>query len=80
MATNWDNCTAVERGPNKLGGALVFRGTRMPVSTLFENLQAGATVEQFLEWFPGMTREQVDAVINHETSQMQAPVVQKLGL
>ena len=80
MATNWDTCAAVERDPNKLGGALVFRGTRMPVATLFENLKDGATVEQFLEWFPGTSREQVEAVIDHETSQMQAPVVQELGL
>ena len=47
MATNWDYCDAVERDPNKLGGALVFRGTRMPVATLFENLKSGATVDQF---------------------------------
>ena len=39
MATDWATCPAVERDPEKLSGALVFRGTRMPVATLFENLQ-----------------------------------------
>ena len=58
MATDWSACPAVERDPEKLGGALVFRGTRMPVATLFENLKSGATVDEFLEWFPGTTREQ----------------------
>ena len=80
MATNWDYCDAVERDPNKLGGALVFRGTRMPVATLFENLKSGATVDQFLEWFPGTTREQVEAVIDHETSEMQAPILKELRM
>ena len=80
MATNWDTCPAVERDPEKLGGALVFRGTRMPVATLFENLKHGATVEQFLEWYPGTTREQVEAVIDHETHDMQSPIVKELGL
>lgn len=80
MATDWNACPAVERDPEKLGGALVFRGTRMPVATLFENLKSGATIDEFLEWFPGTTREQVEAVIDHETQSMQSPMVQKLGL
>ena len=78
MATDWDACEAVDRDPEKLCGALVFRGTRMPVATLFENLKAGATVDDFLEWFPGTTREQVEAVIDHETQAMQSPIVQCL--
>jgi len=49
----------------KLSGAWVFRGTRVPVSALFENLEGGATVEQFLGWFPGVARAQVDAVLEH---------------
>ncbi len=81
MATDWSDCAAVERDPKRLGGALVFRGTRMPVSTLFVNLQAGATIDGILEWFPGMTREQVDAVIDHETAAMEAPSVRRaMGL
>ena len=61
----WSTCSAVEQDPAKVGGAWVFRGTRVPVSALFENLEGGATVDQFLEWFPGVTREQVDAVLEH---------------
>ena len=48
----WTSCPAVERDPAKLSGAWVFRGTRVPVNALFENLEGGATVEQFLDWFP----------------------------
>lgn len=80
MATDWDTCRAVERDPDKLNGALIFRNTRIPVATLFENLKRGATVDQFLEWYPGATREQVEAVIEHEAREMKAPVLQELRL
>jgi len=56
---DWSQCLAVERIPGKVGGAWVFRGTRVPVRALFENLEGGARIEDFLEWFPGVTREQV---------------------
>jgi uncharacterized protein (DUF433 family) len=62
---NWNQCTAVERDPEKLSGAFVFRGTRIPVRALFENLQGGACVEDFLKWFPGVSREQVNAVLQY---------------
>ena len=55
---DWTTCLAVERDPEKLSGAWVFRGTRVPVSALFENLEGGATLDQFLEWFPGVARAQ----------------------
>ena len=51
--------------PGKLNGAWVFKGTRVPVKALFENLEDGARVDDFLEWFPGVTREQVEAVLAH---------------
>ena len=60
----WQTLDAVERTPNKVSGAWVFRGTRISVAALFENLRDGATIEQFLEWFPGVTRAQVEAVLN----------------
>jgi uncharacterized protein (DUF433 family) len=63
---NWDDCDAVERHPGKLSGAWVFRGTRVPVAALFENLKSGATIEQFLEWFPGVTGDQVEAVLDFQ--------------
>ncbi|HEX9921651.1 MAG TPA: DUF433 domain-containing protein [Anaerolineae bacterium] len=62
----WETLDAIERSPDKVSGAWVFRGTRVPVAALFENLRDGATLEQFLEWFPGVKRAQVEAVLNHE--------------
>ena len=63
----WTDCAAVERDPGKVSGTWVFRGTRIPVAALFENLRDGATVEQFLEWFPGVERWHVESVLDHET-------------
>ena len=57
---------AVERNPGIVSGQWVFRGTRVPLTALFENLRDGATIDQFLEWFPGVKREQVVAVLEHE--------------
>ena len=62
---DWNQCTAVERSPEKLSGAWVFKGTRIPVRALFENLESGARVEDFLEWFPGVSKEQVSAVLHY---------------
>ena len=62
---DWNSCAATERDPSRVGGAWVFKGTRVPVKALFENLQEGAAVENFLQWFQGVTREQVLSVLNH---------------
>lgn len=62
---NWADCPAVERIPGKVSGVWLFQGTRVPVKALFENLEGGSTVEEFLEWFPGVTRMQVDTVLEH---------------
>lgn len=70
---DWSQCTAVERDPHRVSGAWVFRGTRVPISSLFENLRDGASVDDFLEWFPGVSREQVEAVLNHEILATGAP-------
>ena len=69
---NWSTCPAVERDPNKVSGAWVFRGTRVPVSALFENLEDGAQVSDFVAWFPGVTAEQVRAVLEHVTQTLEA--------
>lgn len=66
----WENLEAVERLPDRLHGAWVFRGTRVPVAALFENLRDGATVDQFLEWFPGVSRGQVEAVLTFEAEML----------
>ena len=63
---DWTKCDAVERDPGRMSGAWVFTDTRVPVSALFENLRDGAAVDDFLEWFPGVSRDQVEAVLNHE--------------
>jgi uncharacterized protein (DUF433 family) len=62
---DWINCPAVEQISDRLSGAWVFKNSRVPVKALFENLEEGATVDDFLEWFPGVTREQVLAVLAH---------------
>jgi uncharacterized protein (DUF433 family) len=62
---DWSQCPAVERQPGKFSGAWLFKGTRVPVKALFENLEAGARVDDFLEWFPGVSRDQVEAVLQH---------------
>ncbi|WP_334319021.1 DUF433 domain-containing protein [Termitidicoccus mucosus] len=63
MILGWDSCSAVSRSPEVVGGIPVFKGTRVPVTALFENLEDGATVLDFLQWFPGGTKQQVDAVL-----------------
>jgi uncharacterized protein (DUF433 family) len=62
---NWNQCPEVERKPGTLSGVWVFKGTRVPVRALFENLESGARIDEFLEWFPGVTRQQVEAVLAH---------------
>jgi uncharacterized protein (DUF433 family) len=54
---DWAKYSIVERHPNKVSGAWLFRGTRVPVSALFTNLESGAIVEDFLGWFPGVTHQ-----------------------
>lgn len=61
--SSWEECRAVERDPEMLSNAWVFANTRVPVRALFENLEDGATVDQFVEWFPAVTREQVEAML-----------------
>ncbi len=60
---DWSQCSAVESVPGKVSGAWVMRGTRMPVSAIFENVEAGASIDEILEWFEGLNREQIKAVI-----------------
>jgi len=62
---DWSQCPVVERSPSRVSGAWVFRGTRVPVTALFQNIEDGAQVTEFLEWFPGVTLEQVRLVLEH---------------
>jgi len=60
---DWSQCPAVERVPGKVSGAWVLKGTRMPVAMIFENLATGANIDDIVQWFDGLDREQVKAVI-----------------
>jgi uncharacterized protein (DUF433 family) len=60
---DWSQCDAVESVPGKVSGAWVLKGTRMPVSAIFENIAAGASIDDLMEWFDGLDRDQVKAVI-----------------
>ncbi len=68
--TDWKQCEAVERIEGKVSGAWVFKGTRVPVKALFENIEAGARIDDFLEWFPGVTRRQVESVLEHASGSL----------
>jgi len=69
---DWAQCPAVESIPGKVSGAWLFRDTRMPVSIVFENLEAGATIDEIMEWFD-VTREQVAAVLEFAARSLDAP-------
>ena len=72
MATlDWSQCPVVESVPGKRSGAWVFKGTRMPVATVFENLQ-DISVDELVEEF-GVTREQVQAVLEFAAQSAEAP-------
>ena len=62
---DWASCTAVERDPERVSGAWVFRGSRVPVAALFQNLEDGVPLVEFVELFPGVSLEQARAVLEH---------------
>lgn len=62
---DWSSCTVVERDPERVSGAWVFRGSRVPVAALFQNLEDGVPVGEFIELFPGVSLEQARAVLEH---------------
>ena len=71
--STWENCAAIERHPDRVSGAWVFRGTRVPIAALFENLRDGASIEEFLAWFPGVERSHVEAVLDTEAEAARSP-------
>jgi len=71
---DWSQCSAVESVPGRLSGAWVFRDTRMPVSAVFENLEAGATIDEIIDQFD-LTREQIQAVLKFAARSLDAPPV-----
>ena len=73
MVLDWSQCPAVESVPGKVSGAWVFRGTRMPVATVFENLMAGANIEEIMEWFD-VSKEQIAPVLSFVARSLEAPL------
>ncbi|HEV3036530.1 MAG TPA: DUF433 domain-containing protein [Candidatus Angelobacter sp.] len=67
---DWSQCPAVESIPGKVSGAWVFRGTRMPVQTVFENLEAGMSIDEITEVFD-VTQEEVKAVLHFATQSLE---------
>ena len=66
---NWADCPAVEQDPQRVSGAWVFRGTRIPVAALFQNLEDGVSLTEFVEIFPGVTTEHIHLVMEHFASE-----------
>jgi uncharacterized protein (DUF433 family) len=69
---DWSQCPSVESVPGKVSGAWALKGTRMPVSVIFENLEAGASVDDIMEWYAGLDREQVERVIEFAARSLDA--------
>lgn len=68
---DWSSCSAVERDPERVGGAWVFRGTRVPVAALFENLEDGVQLAEFVQLFPGVSVEQARRVLEHASRSLE---------
>lgn len=71
---NWETCAAVESVPGRVSGNWVFKGTRLPVYALFENLAEGATIHDFIEWFGGVDESEVKAALEHVAQEIRANV------
>jgi uncharacterized protein (DUF433 family) len=73
MTLDWSKCSVVESVPGKVSGAWVFRGTRMPVAAVFENLEDGLTIDEIVQLYDGLTREQVKAVLDFAAQSLESP-------
>jgi uncharacterized protein (DUF433 family) len=72
MSLDWSQCPAVESIPGRVSGAWVLKGTRMPVATIFENLEAGASLDELVDWFD-ITHEQAKSVIEFALRSLDKP-------
>lgn len=70
---DWSECGAVDRAEGKVGGQWCFAGTRVPVAMLFDHLNREATIDEFVEWFPSVTREQVHEVLTFAKRSLEQP-------
>jgi len=74
VALDWSDCEAVESVPGKVSGAWVFRGTRIPVSAVFENLEDGLTVDEIVRMFEGLRHDQVKTVLDFTARSLEVSV------
>jgi uncharacterized protein (DUF433 family) len=72
---DWSKCPAVESVPGKLSGAWVFRGTRVPVSAVFENLEDGLTINEIVQMFDGLSKELAVTALEFAVRSLDAPVL-----
>ncbi len=70
---DWTRCSAVDQNPAKVGGVWCFRGTRVQVASLFEHLDRGSTTNEYLEWFPAVSPEQVHEVLRFAKTSLDQP-------
>jgi uncharacterized protein (DUF433 family) len=73
MALDWAKCPVVESVPGKFSGAWVFRGTRIPVAAVFENLEDSLSMDEVVGLYDGLTREQVKAVLEFAAESLELP-------
>ena len=73
MAIDWSQCPDVESVPSRVGGAWVFRDTRMPVLAIFENLECGSSIEEIIEQYD-VTREEIQVVLEFAARSLYAPL------
>jgi len=76
-ALDWSQCPAVESVPGRVSGAWIFRGTRIPVSAAFENLEDGLTIDEVVALYEGLTRDQVKAVLEFTAQSLATPSLSK---
>ena len=72
---DWSRCAEVEQTAGKVSGVWVFTGTRIPLAALYENLACGATIQEFVEWFPGVTERQVRTVLDYEALSLRRALI-----
>lgn len=77
MPLDWSQCPAVESVPGRLSGAWVFRGTRISVAAVFENLEDGLTVDEVAALYDGLTRKQIQSVLEFAAKSLESPPVSR---
>jgi uncharacterized protein (DUF433 family) len=73
MSLDWSNCPDVERCPGKMSGAWVLKGTRMPISTIFDSLAGGANIDEIVSWHDGLNAKQLHSVVGYSGLGASAP-------